>query len=100
MIALTAATLFTPLECIEQPVLLMEDGVIREVGSRAARAIPKGCRGLDFGDGIFAPGLIDIYIHGAVGRDVMYGYPDSLAPIGRFLAKHAVTSYVRTTITA
>src|SRR2546430_8654149 len=100
MIALTAATLFTPLECIEQPVLLLEDGVIREVGSRAARAIPKGCRVIDFGDGIFAPGLIDIHIHGAAGRDVMQGDPDSLAAIERFLAKHAVTSYLPTTITA
>ena len=100
MIALTAATLFTPLERIEQPLLLVEDGVIREVGSRAARAIPKGCRVIDFGDGIFAPGLIDIHIHGAAGRDVMQGDPDSLATIERFLAKHAVTSYLPTTITA
>jgi N-acetylglucosamine-6-phosphate deacetylase len=100
MIALTAATLFTPLERIEQPWLLLEDGVIREVGSRAATEIPKGCRVVDFGDGIFAPGLVDIHIHGAAGRDVMKGDPDSLDTIERFLAKHAVTSYLPTTITA
>ena len=100
MIALTAATLFTPLERIEQPWLLLEDGVIREVGSRTASEIPKGCRVVDFGDGIFAPGLVDIHIHGAAGRDVMKGDPDSLSTIERFLAKHAVTSYLPTTITA
>src|SRR5256886_14948977 len=99
MIALTSATLFTPLECIEQPVLLLEDGVIREVGSRAASEIPS-CRVVDFGDGILAPGLIDIHIHGAAGRDVMKGDADSLDIIERFLAKHAVTSYLPTTITA
>src|SRR5438034_7491991 len=99
MIALTAAMLFTPLECIEQPVLLLEDGVIREVGSRAASEIPS-CRVIDFGDGILAPGLIDIHIHGAAGRDVMKGDSESLATIERFLAKHAVTSYLPTTITA
>ena len=100
MIALTAATLFTPLERIEQALLLLEDSVIREVSSRAAREIPKGCRVVDFGDGIIAPGLIDIHIHGAAGRDVMKGDPVSLATIERFLAKHAVTSYLPTTITA
>ena len=100
MIALTAATLFTPLERIEQALLLLEDSVIREVSSRAAREIPKGCRVVDFGDGIIAPGLIDIHIHGASGRDVMKGDPGSLATIERFLAKHAVTSYLPTTITA
>src|SRR6266571_4963416 len=100
MIALTAATLLTPLERIEQALLLLEDGVIREVRSRAAYEIPGDCRVIDFGDGIFAPGLIDIHIHGAAGRDVMNGDPDSLAAIERFLAKHAVTSYLPTTITA
>src|SRR2546427_1851668 len=99
MIALTSATLFTPVDCIEQPVLFLEDGVIREVGSRVASEIPI-CRVIDFGDGILAPGLIDIHIHGAAGRDVMQGDPDSLATIERFLAKHAVTSYLPTTITA
>lgn len=100
MIALTAAILFTPLERIERPWLLLEDGVIREVGSRAASEIPKGCRVVDFGAGILAPGLVDIHIHGAAGRDVMKGDADSLDTIERFLAKHAVTSYLPTTITA
>ena len=100
MIALTAARLFTPLERIEQPLLLLEEGVILEVSSRAGREIPKDCRVVDFRDGIIAPGLIDIHIHGAAGRDVMKGDPDSLATIERFLAKHAVTSYLPTTITA
>jgi len=100
MIALTAARLFTPLERIEQPLLLLEEGVIREVSSRAGREIPKDCRVLDFRDGIIAPGLIDIHIHGAAGRDVMKGDSESLATIERFLAKHAVTSYLPTTITA
>jgi len=100
MIALTAARLFTPLERIEQPLLLLEEGVILEVSSRAGREIPKDCRVVDFRDGIIAPGLIDIHIHGAAGRDVMKGDSESLATIERFLAKHAVTSYLPTTITA
>src|SRR5205823_13253908 len=58
------------------------------------------CHVIDFGGGILAHGLIVIHIHGAAGRDVMQGDSDSLATIERFLAKHAVTSYLPTTITA
>ena len=64
MIAITAATLFTPLERIDQPLLLVEDGSIVEVTSRVRRELPRTCRAVDFGDGILAPGFVDIHIHG------------------------------------
>jgi N-acetylglucosamine-6-phosphate deacetylase len=100
MIALTATTLFTPLQRIEQPLLLVEDGNIVEVTSRARREIPKNCRTVDFGDGILAPGFIDIHIHGGGGHDVMEGGGDALPPVERLLAAHGVSSYFPTTVTA
>ena len=57
MIAITAATLVTPLERIEQPLLLVEDGCLVEVTSRARREVPRGSRVLDFPGGILAPGI-------------------------------------------
>ena len=56
MIAITATTLFTPLERIEQPLLLVEDGVVVEVTSQTRREIPHNCRAVDFHDGVLAPG--------------------------------------------
>ena len=100
MIALTATTLFTPLERIEQPLLLVEDGVVVEVSSRAHREIPQKCRVADFGDSILVPGLIDIHIHGGAGHDVMEPGNDALPPVERLLASHGVTSYFPTTVTA
>src|SRR5260370_24883926 len=99
MIALTATTLFTPRQGIDQPLLLVEDSTIVEVTSRARREIPKNCRVVDFGDGILAPGFIDIHIHGGGGHDVMEAGADALPPVERLLAAHGVSSYFPTTVT-
>jgi N-acetylglucosamine-6-phosphate deacetylase len=100
MIAITASTLFTPLERIEQPLLLMDEGSIVEVTSRARREIPKNARLVDFADGILAPGFIDMHIHGGAGHDVMEAGPGALPPVERLLASHGVSSYFPTTVTA
>ena len=100
MIALTAASLFTPLERIEQPLLLVDDGVIVEVSSRALREVPKNCRLVDFEDAILAPGFVDIHIHGGAGHDVMESDRDALPAVERLLARHGVSAYLPTTVTA
>jgi N-acetylglucosamine-6-phosphate deacetylase len=100
MIALTATALFTPLDRIEQPLLLVEGGLIAEVTSRAQREVPGNCRVVDFGDGMLAPGFIDIHIHGGGGHDVMEAGTDALQPVERLLAAHGVSSYFPTTVTA
>jgi N-acetylglucosamine-6-phosphate deacetylase len=100
MIAITAATLFTPLERITQPIVLLEDGTISEITSRAHREIPKNCRIVDYKDAILAPAFIDIHVHGAAGHDVMEASPDAMPCIEQFLAKHGVGSYFPTTVTA
>jgi N-acetylglucosamine-6-phosphate deacetylase len=100
MIAITASTLFTPLERIEQPLLLMDDGSIVEVTSRARREIPQNSRLVDFADGILAPGFIDLHIHGGAGHDVMEAGDGALPPVERLLACHGVSSYFPTTVTA
>jgi len=100
MIAITASTLFTPLERIEQPLLLMDDGSIVEVTSRARREIPQNSRLVDFADGILAPGFIDLHIHGGAGHDVMEAGDGALPPVERLLASHGVSSYFPTTVTA
>jgi N-acetylglucosamine-6-phosphate deacetylase len=100
MIAITATTLFTPLERIEPPLLLVEDGSIVEVTSRARRELPVNCRAVDFGDGILAPGFIDMHIHGGAGHDVMEAGADPLPTLEKLLARHGVSTYFPTTVTA
>ena len=97
---LLARKLFTPLEAIDDAVLMVEDGIISSVGDRSRVRIPPDARVLDFGDAVLAPGLIDIHIHGGAGHDVMEGSDESLAAIERLMIKHGVTSYCPTTVTA
>jgi N-acetylglucosamine-6-phosphate deacetylase len=100
MIAITASTLFTPLERIAQPLLLVEDGAVVDVTSRARREVSKNTRLVDFADGILVPGFIDIHIHGGAGHDVMEAGAGALPPVERLLASHGVSSYFPTTVTA
>jgi len=100
MIALTAARLYTPLECIDRPLILLENEHIVEVSSQSALGIPPGAQIVDFGDAILGPGLVDIHIHGSAGHDVMSADAAGLATLERFLVTHGVTSYCPTTVTA
>lgn len=100
MIALTAKTLYTPLERVDNPLLLLDGQHIADVTSQAARAVPAGTRVVDFGDAVLAPGFLDIHIHGGAGRDVMEVNPASLSAVERLIAKHGVTGYFPTTVTA
>lgn len=99
MLAITADKLFAPTEILDDPMLLVEDGVIREITTRSNR-VPSGARQLDFRGGLIAPGYIDLHIHGAAGYDVMDSSPEALPAIEHLLAPHGVTSYLPTTVTA
>ena len=100
MIAFTASCLFTPQERIDDPLLLVDGRTITEISSRRAREVPKNSRLVDFGDAILAPGFVDIHIHGSAGVDVMSAEASGLASLEQFLARHGVTSYLPTTVTA
>jgi N-acetylglucosamine-6-phosphate deacetylase len=78
----------------------MEDGVIAAAGARDAVSLPPRARVIDLGDAIVTPGLIDIHVHGGAGHDVMEGSPEGLAEIECLMARHGVTSYCPTTVTA
>lgn len=100
MIALTAKWMCTPLERVEHPVALLDGAHIARVGSKSELAIPSGSRVVDFGDATLAPGFIDIHVHGGAGHDVMQDNPAGLADFEQLQAKHGVTSYFPTTVTA
>jgi N-acetylglucosamine-6-phosphate deacetylase len=98
MLAFTAKKLVTPAEVAESPLLLVEQGKV--VDSRAALPLPAGVSTLDFGDSLIAPGYIDLHVHGGAGFDVMDDTPDALSAVERLLARHGVTSYCPTTVSA
>lgn len=100
MLAITAEKLLSPTAIFDDPLLIVEQGVIREIRARTAGAIPPSASHLDFRDCLIAPGYIDLHIHGGAGCDVMDASADALPTIERLLARHGVTSYFPTTVTA
>ena len=100
VLALTAAQIITPLELIEDGVVLIEDRAIRAVGPRREMAVPPGARTVELGDKILAPGFVDVHIHGAAGHDVMEATPEALEAVAGFVLQHGTTSFVPTTLSA
>ncbi len=61
--------------------------------------IPADIEKIDAKNGYIAPGLIDIHIHGYLGKDVCDGEEESIRTISRGLLKNGVTGYLPTTMT-
>src|ERR1700690_694369 len=100
MLAFTSARLLTPRDIVEHPLLLVEQGRVIEISSRDARPLPAGISPTDLGNNAVAPGYVDLHIHGSAGFDVMDDTPEALPAIERLLARHGITSYFPTTVTA
>ena len=96
----TARRLYTPVEEITDPLLVIEDGHIAEISSRDSHPSPANATIVDFGDAALAPGFLDIHIHGGAGLDVMRASAAELPRLGRFLVSHGVTGYFATTVAA
>ena len=100
MLAFTAGRLLTPIDVVEHPLVLVEGGRVLEISPRSSRQVPAGVSVSDFGDRVMAPGYIDLHIHGSAGYDVMDDTAEGLPAIEQLLARHGVTSYFPTTVTA
>src|SRR5262249_31406992 len=98
--AFAARRLYTPLQEIVDPLLLVEDGKISEIASRASREAPQGAKLIDLGDAVIVPGFLDIHIHGGSRFDVMLASLEELSHLQKFLAAHGVTGYFPTTVAA
>jgi N-acetylglucosamine-6-phosphate deacetylase len=96
---ITAEKLLTPDKTLSQPMVVIEDGVIASIASRADAAIPAGDL-QDYPGATLVPAYFDVHFHGSGGADAMQATRESLTVIGRFLARHGVGSYLATTISA
>ena len=90
----------TPTDVVEHALVLVEQGRVLEISARSSRQVPAGVSVSDFGDGVMAPGYVDLHIHGNAGYDVMDDTAEALPAIEQLLARHGVTSYFPTTVTA
>ena len=99
MIAITASRLYTPRVEVRRPVVMVESGTIVEIASQEERPVPP-CRRIDLGEATLAPGYVDIHVHGGAGCDVMDRDLGGLRAMEAHLARHGVSGYLATTMTA
>jgi N-acetylglucosamine-6-phosphate deacetylase len=100
MTVFTSKTLYTPLRKIDDALVSVENGAVVSVSSRNQSKAASNKEITDFGDCVIVPGFFDIHIHGGVNCDVMRGSADEIAKFEVFLARHGVTSYFPSTVTA
>jgi len=55
---------------------------------------------IDYEENFISPGLIDLHLHGALGKDVMDGEVKSLEQIASYQARHGVTGFLGTIMSA
>ena len=100
MTVFSSKTLYTPLRKIDDALVSVENGTVASVTSRNDSEAAPNKAATDFGDCVIVPGFFDIHIHGGVNCDVMRGSADEMNEFETFLARHGVTSYFPTTVTA
>lgn len=64
-----------------------------------ADSLPGDCEIIDANGGYISPGLIDMHIHGYLGKDVCDGEEESMRVISKGLLANGVTAYLPTTMT-
>lgn len=96
MKAITGGKIILKDRIAENCALLFTDkieGIIEE------NLLPANAEIIDAKGGYVAPGLIDLHIHGYLGKDVCDGEEESIRTISKGLLANGVTGYLPTTMT-
>lgn len=89
----------TPLQVLERGTVVIREGRIADISEREPASSAEDT--IIEAEGLtVAPGLIDLHVHGAVGYDTMDASPEAIQAMARFFARHGVTSFLPTTMTA
>jgi N-acetylglucosamine-6-phosphate deacetylase len=89
-------TIYTPIETIENGVLLIEGTTIHALGTRDALTIPRDAQVIDARGNAIVPGLIDLHTYGCLGVSLTTPEraADELAAFARNVARFGVTRFL------
>jgi N-acetylglucosamine-6-phosphate deacetylase len=100
VVAIESGTLYTPAARFSPGRIIIDNGVIADIGGAGEIRIPVGAHTVDASRLIVTPGFIDPHIHGCGGVDVMDGSYESLNAVSRIMARHGTTSFLPTTVSS
>lgn len=83
-------------EILENFAILFTDKIEKIIPENL---VPENAEIIDAAGGYVAPGLIDLHIHGYLGKDVCDGEDESIRTISKGLLANGVTGYLPTTMT-
>ena len=81
-------------EILENKIIVFDEKIID-----ITNEIPENCEVIDVKGKYVSPGLIDIHIHGNMGKDTMEGTDEAIDTISKSIMRHGVTSFLPTTMT-
>ena len=96
MKAIINGKIILPDQILEDSALLYSNKI---EGIVKVSELPKDAEIIDAKGGYVAPGLIDMHIHGYLGKDVCDGEEESIRVISNGLVANGVTGYCPTTMT-
>ncbi|WEK53497.1 MAG: N-acetylglucosamine-6-phosphate deacetylase [Candidatus Cohnella colombiensis] len=94
------ARVVAPDATIENGWVLLNEGIIVEVGSGEIDLTRTDTAMINAAGMWLIPGFIDVHVHGGAGSDFMSADADGLSTITKFHATHGTTSIVATSLTA
>lgn len=85
-----------PDRVLEEGLLILDEEEIAAVLPAGEAGLTPGIEIIDYGESFIAPGLLDLHVHGAMGKDVFDLSLDSLKEVAAHLARTGVTGFVPT----
>jgi N-acetylglucosamine-6-phosphate deacetylase len=96
---LTGGTILTPDQTFVDHSLIIDGEKITDVVLSSSASSAAG-EIVDVNELFIVPGFIDVHVHGAVGFDTMDGTAEAIRAMGDYFARHGVTAFLPTTVTA
>lgn len=93
------ADIYTPYEWLPEAAILVEDQVIRQIGSLAEAAAWTDGERIDARDLLLFPGFIELQINGGFGCDFT-AEPETIYQIAQKLPRFGVTNFLPTIVTS